>query len=58
MYQAKDAATARLVYTRGTLDLPDSEIGADYFLRFAQFEEKCGETARARVIIKYALYSS
>jgi crooked neck len=55
MYKAKDAASARQVYSRGIAELPEDELSEEIFLKFSKFEEKVNESERARVILTFAL---
>lgn len=53
----KDYAAARAVFERALKDeeLPTSRRSQRLFLRFANFEERCNEIERARVIFQFAI---
>ncbi|XP_068667558.1 uncharacterized protein [Aristolochia californica] len=50
-----DVARARSCYERAVVKLADDEDAEQLFVAFAEFEERCKETERARCIYKYAL---
>ncbi|KAK9146388.1 hypothetical protein Sjap_006291 [Stephania japonica] len=51
-----EIARARDCYERAVEKLADDEEVEQLFVAFAEFEEKCKETERARFIYKYALH--
>ena len=55
MKEAGDPAAARAVYERAVTQLADDADAPELYLKFAEFEERAGETERARAIYKYAL---
>ena len=50
-----DLAASRAIYERAEQELSDSEKTEELYIQFAQFEERCKEYERARVIYKYAI---
>ncbi|TKY57425.1 Crooked neck protein 1 [Spatholobus suberectus] len=50
-----EAAKARNVYERAADKLSDDEEAEQLFVAFAEFEERCKETERARALYKFAL---
>jgi crooked neck len=50
-----EVARARNVYERAVEKLADDEEAEMLFVAFAEFEERCKETERARCIYKFAL---
>ncbi|XP_057743125.1 uncharacterized protein LOC130961324 [Arachis stenosperma] len=50
-----EVAKARNVYERAVVKLADDEEAEQLFVAFAEFEERCKETVRARCIYMFAL---
>ncbi|GFY84958.1 crooked neck protein, putative [Actinidia rufa] len=50
-----EIAKARSCYERAVENLAEDEAGEEIFLAFAEFEELCKETERARFIYRFAL---
>ncbi|XP_057488993.1 uncharacterized protein LOC130774970 [Actinidia eriantha] len=50
-----EIAKARSCYERAVENLAEDEAGEEIFLAFAEFEELCKETERARCIYRFAL---
>lgn len=53
--QQHQLALARRVYERALEELRDDEKSEEIYIAFAQFEERCRESERARAIYKFAL---